>query len=350
MRFSRALLLLLLLLPTSAQDGNQPYFSLSSSRTFAPGEKPSIQMWSQNIDSLEFRVYRVKDPVLFFQKLQDVHRFGTGAEPRKAKQVTLIERFHQFKARARKTVRNSFRAQYTADSRESIRGWLSANNRQPINPVTNYPGLPLLNSQQVVSVWRQNVARGHRWESEGIPIPVNDKGLYLVEAAHETLRAYTVVVITDLAIVTKTAPGRVVSFVTDRSTRAPAANCPLLVWSGKKEIARVRTDSAGLADIKLTEADPETTLVLARRGDDFAIDSFGNWNLSSDPDRYLMGYIYTDRPVYRPGHTVHWKGILRNQLGPGYSLPAARQISVEIQDPEGKSILRKDVPVSAMGT
>src|SRR5258708_5596152 len=134
MRFARALLAILLLaslLPVPAQDGVGPYFSLSSNKTYAPGEKPSIQMWSQNVDSLEFRVYRVKDPVLFFQKLEDVHRFGTGSTPRKAKQLTLIERFHQIKADARNTVRNSFRAQYTPDSRETIRGWLSAKNRQP---------------------------------------------------------------------------------------------------------------------------------------------------------------------------------------------------------------------------
>src|SRR5205823_2104423 len=74
MRFPRALpvaVLLLSLLPTSAQDGTQPYFSLSSSKTFAPGEKATISMWSQNVDTLEFRVYRVKDPILFFQKLED---------------------------------------------------------------------------------------------------------------------------------------------------------------------------------------------------------------------------------------------------------------------------------------
>ena len=28
-----------------------------------------------------------------------------------------------------------------------------------------------------------------------------------------------------------------------------------------------------------------------------------------------MGYIYTDRPVYRPGHTVHFKGVLRQRDG-----------------------------------
>jgi len=100
-----------------------------------------------------------------------------------------------------------------------------------------------------------------------------------VEAAHESLRAYTLVIVTDLAIVTKTAPGQLLSFVTDRASRAPVAGVPLLVWSGQKEIARVRTDSSGLAAVKLADADPESTLALARRGDDFAIDAFGNWNL-----------------------------------------------------------------------
>ena len=61
MRISRALLAIFLLTCLPAQEPNQPYFSLSSSKTHAPGEKPAIQMWSQNVDTLEFRVYRVRD-------------------------------------------------------------------------------------------------------------------------------------------------------------------------------------------------------------------------------------------------------------------------------------------------
>ena len=29
------------------------------------------------------------------------------------------------------------------------------------------------------------------------------------------------------------------------------------------------------------------------------------------PARELVGYIYTDKPIYRPGHTVHLKAVLR---------------------------------------
>src|SRR5579872_2440991 len=98
MRYSRVLLatvVLSTLLPTAAQDDTKPYYMLTSGKTYGPGDKPTVSMWSQNIDALEFRVYRVKDPILFFQKLEDVHRASAASAPRKDKQVTLIERLHR---------------------------------------------------------------------------------------------------------------------------------------------------------------------------------------------------------------------------------------------------------------
>ena len=319
MRYSRVLLatvVLSTLLPTAAQDDTKPYYTLSSGKTYGPGDKATVSMWSQNIDAVEFRVYRVKDPILFFQKLEDVHRASAASAPRKGKQVTLIERLHQMKVGARNAVRDGFRAQYTPDSRASIHNWISPEKAKPAPIPTSFSGLPILNSQQLVTAWRQNVAQHkQRWESENIAIPVTDKGLYLVEAAHDALRAYTVVILTDITLVTKTAPGRLLTFVAERSTSKPVADCPLTLWSNRQEVANVRTDASGLADVKLNEAHPESTLVLARRGADFAIDTFESFNLSTDPSHYTVGYVYTDRPVYRPGHTVHWKAILRDEMG-----------------------------------
>ena len=44
-------------------------------------------------------------------------------------------------------------------------------------------------------------------------------------------------------------------------------------------------------------------------------------HLRNDPDQSIMGYVYTDRPVYRPGHTVHFRAILRNEMPTGYQIP-----------------------------
>ena len=51
-------------------------FSLSTSRTFAPGESVKIQLFARNVPELEFRVYKVNDAQKFFAGLKDLHSFG----------------------------------------------------------------------------------------------------------------------------------------------------------------------------------------------------------------------------------------------------------------------------------
>ena len=65
-------LALTLACPTIAQEEeSHAYFSISTQKTFATGETPTVQMWGTGFDELEFRLYRVNDPVAFFQKLED---------------------------------------------------------------------------------------------------------------------------------------------------------------------------------------------------------------------------------------------------------------------------------------
>ena len=46
--------------PASATDAPRS-FSLSTTRTFAPGESVKIQLIAHNVPELEFRVYKVRD-------------------------------------------------------------------------------------------------------------------------------------------------------------------------------------------------------------------------------------------------------------------------------------------------
>jgi uncharacterized protein YfaS (alpha-2-macroglobulin family) len=358
-----ALLLFLLAFPTVAQvDEGQPYFSLSSNRTFGTGEKPSIQLWAQGVDMLQFRVYRVNDPVKFFENLGDQHRFG-GHTQRPSRELTAIERFHQWKTRSRAAMRNLFRAQYTAESRSAIRHWEAERAQKVVEhkqaAATEYANVPLLNPQQVVMVWQQSVPKGNRWDAQTVPVNVTKKGLYLVEATNGTLQAYTIVSVTDLGIIAKGSPGRVRARIVDRLTGAPVANAPVVVWSTHsteeaagvdREIAKLRSDSDGITEAALQEKKPEGVLIMARRGDDFAAASIYGWTLRSDPDQSLMGYVYTDRPVYRPGHTVHFRGILRNELPAGYQIPTVKEVRVQVQDSDGKQVYQRTLAVSAMGT
>ena len=63
-----------------AQEGTasrEPSFSVSSRQTFAPSQQPKIWISFREVDHLDFRVYRVKDPIQFFSKLKDAHSFGS---------------------------------------------------------------------------------------------------------------------------------------------------------------------------------------------------------------------------------------------------------------------------------
>ena len=349
-QFLAAAALLLLVAPAVSQQ-DQPYFSLRSDRTYAPGEKPRIEVYAQGVESLEFRLYRVNDPIEFFRKLEDLHGFG-GRAPRLPGKLTWIERFHEWKREVRAEIRDFVRAQFSAESRARIRDWWLDRQREHIQrPVpTEFAQLPVLNPQQLVSTWRQPLRAAARWESATVPVEVPGKGLYLVEAVHGQLRAYTIVNVTELGIITNSAPGRIVAYVQHRISGTPIADCPVLIWTNRKEVSRLETNAEGLADATLEESQPEDTLVLAQRGDDFAVASIYSWNLSTDPNRYVLGYIYTDRPVYRPGHTVYYKGILRNDLGSAYRLLEQREVQVEIQDPEANAVYRKSLTLSATGT
>ncbi len=79
-----------------------------------------------------------------------------------------------------------------------------------------------------------------------VAVPVSDKGVYLVEATDGKLRAYTIVVITEIAIITKAGPGRLMSFVVDRRSGDPIAGMLVRVWIDQKEVASKSTDQQGL--------------------------------------------------------------------------------------------------------
>ncbi|MBK9169432.1 MAG: alpha-2-macroglobulin [Bryobacterales bacterium] len=348
MRLAFLAALLLILIPVSAQQERRPYFSLSTNRTFGPGETPTVQLWTQNVDSLEFRVYKVRDPIEFFRKQEDVHRHQGDGEP-EVSEPTLIEQFHSLKRRLRTRLVNSVRAQYSPESRSLIRARLvPPPPTAPPARASQYATLPLLNSQQVVAVWRQPAAQGRRWESATVQIPVADKGLYLVEAAHEDLRAYTVAIISDLVLLTKTSPGRIQALTLDRQTGTPVSGVPVLFWAAKQEHARLVSDTQGAVETDF-QAEANSATVLARHGDDFAIASLYSWLFRDQSAQRAVGLVYTDRPVYRPGHTVEWKAILRSREEGGFLLPGG-QVRIEIADPDGQTVHRQEAAISAMGT
>ena len=76
----------------------------------------------------------------------------------------------------------------------------------------------------------------------------------------------------------------------------------------------------------------------------------GGYALNGFQGGRWSSYIYTDRPVYRPSHVVHWKAILRARVQNHLELPKLATIHVTIADQDDHALLDKDMPLSAAGS
>ncbi len=343
------LAVLLMAIPAGSQYGNV-FFSLTTNKTFLPGEKINLHLYANGVDALEFRVYKVNNPVRFFEKLDNVHNFGHLVQKEQVETRTLLERFHDWKRELWSEIRDFFRHQYSSEVRAKIREERGDAKKNKEVEATVFAQTPILNSQQLVARWQQKMPPHYYAQTKEVPVSALAKGVYLVEATNGELRAYTVVVVTEMGLVTKSARGQVVTFVADRRSGAPVAKANILLWSDKKELAQMKSGEDGLAETTVPQEKYEDVRVLALHGDDVAVVSPSAYNLSSNPEEDWTGYVYTDRPVYRPGHTVQFKVILRTRSGERYTVPAGQSVQITIEDPSSKQMLQSKFPVSSFGT
>jgi uncharacterized protein YfaS (alpha-2-macroglobulin family) len=350
----------ILLLCAAAHATDAPRsFSLSTSRTFAPGESVKIQLFARNVPELEFRVYRVNDAQKFFAGLKDLHSFGVQSQSptEQIDQRTLLERLHDFKAHLWRLVRHFFRGQFTDDARDNFReqqGKLGKKSR--VVGAAQFAQVPILNASQLVARWKLETPPALVSETQQLPIDGLSAGAYLIEATDGTYKAYTVALVTSIAVVERTQNGQANLYVADRKTGAPIEKADVALWSDRHMQSSGTTDGEGMASLAMSARgtargpEPENVWILARHGADAALVTPWSYNFGQQTEGQGRAYIYTDRPVYRPGHTVHIKAIVRLKKDDTLQLPQGLTPTLEVNDSNGKKVFTKEIALSAHGT
>ncbi len=357
----------------------KPFFSLSTNRTYGSSERARLWIDYQGVDKLDFRVYRVKDPLKFFTQLDNPHQMGEREEEEFNGSVrrspSVLERLRAVKRWAATGVKSYVRTQLQHGSRRSFNQKFRAEEvagRMPLN-VADYARVPLLNPDQLVSSWREPLSPlEDQYDRRMIPLGKREPGVYLVEAVGGELKAYTVVVVTNLTMVDKTTrDGQLLIYTVDRKTGEPRPNAQIQIVKDRKAVAGGVTDKQGILRTAINkqvlnspevDVDPATDdtrsksfLILANQNDNFAISDlqsyyFGGYQ-NEDEETRIKSYIYTDRPVYRPSHKVYFKGILRAMDERGsYKSINESSVNVAIEDPNNARVFAKELSLSARGT
>ena len=193
-----------------------------------------------------------------------------------------------------------------------------------------YAQVPLLNDKQVVASWREILPRLADADVRRIPIEVTQPGVYLVEAVTGTQLAYTILMVSDVALVTKVAPGTMLAYLVDRAKGQPVAGCSVAAIADKVALGTGDAPTrAGSRRMPLGDVTADDLITVARCGDQAVASTPPTYGAAGQ--RALANWSRTSSPTgpsTAPGTSVKAKAILRWRTGT--ALEAFDQPAVEM--------------------
>ncbi|NJD60831.1 MAG: hypothetical protein FIA98_15670, partial [Anaerolineae bacterium] len=199
---------------------------------------------------------------------------------------------------------------------------------------------------------------------DGHPLPA---GLYFMRMTPPNSYSYDntlILAVSPYQTTFKTSSTEAFAWVVDLATNTPVADLPVTVYSQDGDVlSSGATDRDGVFEEPI-QTDPNKAnssyVVLGEQGTDkfgFAMahwyDGVSPWDFDITMRFYpsdITGYLYTDRPIYRPGDTMHFRLVARQVSEGHYILPDISSYRLEIHDPMGATLASFDVPLSEYGT
>lgn len=197
--------------------------------------------------------------------------------------------------------------------------------------------------------WQPPASSGN----ENVAAPKLPPGAYVVTARRDKQEASAMVNVTRLACTVKRSPSQLFVYTYNNGDTVPIPNVSFAFYDDEGRLAlrgRTGRDAVYLGRM----ASNKQGYVIAQDSGSFALCRNDYYDEEGDEREGYLAYLYTDRPVYRPGQTVMFKGIVRRQIsdanGISYKPLSHHDMTVQVRDSEDHLIARQPVKTNAMGT
>ncbi len=207
-----------------------------------------------------------------------------------------------------------------------------------------------------IRAWKYPIKKIYpdKWMNQGVRLPRLDPGAYLIVAQGKVAEKRTWLVVTDIALVSQRSRQELLVYAVHPRTGRPIPGLMLTGDDGHGGRMHGATDLNGVWRTPYAETTTQTSNLWIygerNRNPAFLISS------SPAPPKPYRIYTVTDRPIYRPGNKVFYKGMVRqrfeaNEPGGFVFKPYAGHTAIlEVRDPGDALISRQNVKTNVFGS
>ena len=205
----------------------------------------------------------------------------------------------------------------------------------------------MLNKLPKAKVWNatlptENDYQFHRTE---IGLPPLENGFYIITASLEDkidndFLAIDVIQVTDIALIHKKTPTHYIFQVVNRNDGTPIVNQKVQIdydlgYERKSRSKTLTTDNTGSITLESERSYrmSDINVTIPTEKDTAHFGSFYISNRSFGEEKPInVGFLFTDRSIYRPAQTVHFKGILLRRDGTSSTILTNEKVDVFLRD------------------
>ncbi len=182
------------------------------------------------------------------------------------------------------------------------------------------------------------------WMDRDIEAPKLPPGVYVISMTGGGVEERTWVAVSDRALVSKRSPDVVFGWLVNAQTGRPIEGSWVHLFDDEGRVAAKQTERDGTVTFDTSDASGHYWLAATGGAPTFVMPSAPR---SVQP---FKAYVHTDRPVYRPGHLVQFRGTVRRAERGAYRLPEGIETAtVEIRF-GGDPVYRKELPLNEWGS
>ena len=315
------------------KDITEPKINMGVSYTFLPGSQVQFNLGWRNVSEAIFTLYKLDLP----RAMQmDPARSLTDSERGVENYSDLIQKLVKSK-------------QYVLLPKE--RAWRRS--------IKNEGKHLWYNESKGLAEWLQPDDEKNIDAASGVLAP----GAYLLFVSAGQASAYDLILVTDMGLVTKVAGQSALFYTFDSGTGVPREGVSVKYhyryyndqgqWSWEEGAGR--TDGQGLLQVPLKTS---ATRNDGNRHNLFVAVSDGVMQAFAQGYSYAQSrnrgdwwlYAFSDRPAYRPGEEISFKGTLRKYNGAEFTNPDGMQVKAKLYDARGNTVKEAVYRLNAYGS